>query len=243
MSNAKLCLKSYQPQTDAHQHNFHQLVLPVSGTLALEIGTTSGQVCAQQAAIICASEKHVFEGQGDNQFIVADIPIQLAPAFSKLPMFISLDDNINRYIHFLQGQLNLPRAQHNQLLQRQMLLLLVQLLDDRHSQYPLFDKRVETARRYLEQHFCHKQVLQEAASHAGLSPRHLRQLFSQYYALAPSQYVLELKMQAAWQLLNNSTLSIQQISERCGYSNISAFSDRFQKHFSHCATKVRRFSK
>ena len=124
-----------------------------------------------------------------------------------------------------------------------MLLLLVQLLDDKHSQYPLYDKRVETARRYLENSFFTKTALADAASHAGLSPRHLRQLFNQYYAIAPSQYLLELKMQAAWQLLSNSTLSIQQVSERCGYSNLSAFSDRFQKHFSHCPSNVRRLSK
>jgi len=243
MSDTKLCLKSYQPHADSHAHNFHQLVLPVRGSLEIEIGQSSGEVHSQQAAVICASEKHAFEGVGDNQFIVADIPLALAPAFAELPVFLTLADNINRYIHFLQGQLQSTQSAGSPLVQRQMLLLLVQLLDETHAKQPLIDRRIEVARTYLERHFANRQVLAECATHSGLSPRHLRALFAQYYALSPSQYLLELRMQAAWQLLNNSQLSVQLIAERCGYTSISAFSDRFHKHFSQSPLQVRRIGK
>jgi len=239
-SQAKLCLKSYQPQVDTHQHEFHQLVLPVQGSLQIEIGTKSGTVQAQHAAVICASESHAFESRGENQFIVADIPLQLAPAFEQLPVFIQLDDNINRYIHFLQSQLSLQQSQQNPLIQRQMLLLLVQLLDDRFAKTKHFDKRLLVARHFLEQHYPSKDAINNAARVAALSSRHLRQLFQQHYQMPPSQYLLELRMQSAWQMLANSAVSVQIIAERCGYSSLSAFSDRFHKHFAYSPMQIRR---
>ena len=205
----KLCLKSYQPQVDTHQHSFHQLVLPVQGALQIEIGSRAGTVQAQHAAVICASESHAFESRGENQFIVADIPLQLAPAFDQLPVFLQLDDNINRYIHFLHSQLSLKQSQQNPLMQRQMLLLLVQLLDDKYAKTPHFDKRLLVARHFLEQHFASKDAINNAAKVAALSSRHLRQLFQQYYQMPPSQYLLELRMQSAWQMLANSPVSVQ----------------------------------
>ncbi len=243
MSEAKLSLKSYQSIVNSHQHDFHQLVLPVNGSLALEIGHSSGEVTSHQAAIICASETHTFESTGDNQFIVADIPPQLAPALVALPVFIPLDENVYRYIQFLQVQLSLPNSLQNKLLQRQMLLLLIQLLDDKFTTASGFDKRLEAARHYLEKNYSDKLALSKAAQQAALSARHLRTLFVQYYAMSPSQYLLELRMQAAWKMLTNSQYSIQIIAERCGYTHLSAFSDRFLRHFSQSPRDVRRLGK
>lgn len=243
MNDAKLYLKSYQPPIDSHSHAFHQLVLPVSECLEIEVGQSFGQVTLQQAAIICASQSHAFEARGHKQFIVADIPTQLAPAFAELPVFVQIDDNINRYIHFLHGQLNAEQHQPNPLIERQMLLLLVQLLDEKHHKGKFFDRRVSAARHFLERNFQQKHALQNAAQHACLSARHLRQLFNQHYALSPSQYLLELRMQAAWQLLCNTQLPIQLIAERFSYTSISAFSDRIHKHFSQTPLKIRRMDK
>ena len=36
MSDAKLYLKSYLPDTDTHHHSFHQLVLPVAACFSID---------------------------------------------------------------------------------------------------------------------------------------------------------------------------------------------------------------
>ncbi|MGB1239051.1 MAG: helix-turn-helix domain-containing protein [Pseudomonadales bacterium] len=236
--NTKLSLKSYQAQTDSHSHDFHQLVLPVKGALALEIGHCGGEVDDHSAAVICASEMHAFAGSNDNQFIVADIPTQLAPAFERLPLFLQLDDSLKHYIGFLHTQLQLPAGRNSQLLERQMLTMLVQLLDQKFLAQHI-DQRLLQARHFLERHFARSDAINSAAQNAALSPRHLRQLFAQHYQMSPTQYLLELRMQAAWQLLNAHKLSVQQVAEHCGYQNLSAFSDRFRKHFGTSPRSVR----
>jgi AraC-like DNA-binding protein len=253
MSKPKLCLKSYQPITNTHQHDFHQLVLPVKGHLDIQVEHLSGRVGQKHAAVICASNDHAFESHDDNQFIVADIPLSLAPAFDKLPVFIQLDNSLNNYIQFLQTQLNSAAKQNsphqksipsnNSLLERQMLVLLIQLLDEKHADNPLIDRRIELARQYLEVHFSEKNCLTDAANYCAISPRHMRQLFSQYYHVSPSQFLLELRMQCAWQLLTSTQRPLDWIAQHCGYSTLSAFSDRFQKHFSNTPNQVRRLSK
>lgn len=273
MSHNQLQLKSYQRDAKSHCHDFHQLVLPIKGVLNLEIGHDYGQVETRRAALICANESHAFEGKGDNQFIVADIPIALAPTFDRLPTFIQFDESLYQYTQFLSSQLILSQQpsnwQHsrqqelnpilcsntqNKLLQHQMLVLLLQLLNTQvnnqlpfnsHSPVPatLEDQRLVQAKQYIEQHFTDKDVIAKAASAACLSPRQLRARFTQDYHLSPSQFLLEHRMQVASQLILHSRLPMQQIADHCGYSHLSAFSDRFQQHFQQSPSQFRRRGK
>lgn len=112
-----------------------------------------------------------------------------------------------------------------------MLLLLLQLLQEDFGKTLKIDKRIETAKVYLDQHFVKNISLNQLGVIANLSARQLSQLFKQQIGMTPQQYLIEKKMQVAWQLVQQSELSIQQISDRVGYTNISAFSDRFRKHF------------
>ncbi|MEM5527258.1 AraC family transcriptional regulator [Gammaproteobacteria bacterium AS21] len=246
MLNDQLCLKSYQPFSDSHSHDFHQLVLPIHGALDIEIGSQSGFVGTNSAAVIHANQKHAFESHGKNQFIVADISVNLAPSFAALPTFMQLNEHINRYLHFLYAQLALNV---NQQTQRQMLMLLVQLLDNQHSaatdtqHSTIINKRLLRARDYLQNNLARPKALTEAAHVANISERHLRTLFNQYYQLSPSQFLRQLRMQNAWQLLQTSRLSIAMIAEQSGYTNLSAFSDSFQKYFNNTPGQIRRLNK
>ncbi len=235
-----LTLKSYQPETRVHQHDFHQLVLPVQGVLKLEVDNDGGRVDGGHAAVIAAGREHAFEADVDNRFIVADLPEALAPELEKLPAFVDLDGAMVQYICFLHQQLREGRGSRNPLLQRQMLLLLVQLLDQRHGGESVVDRRVCRARVWLERHFAEEVSMSQLAAVASLSERRLRELFCRSYGMPPSRYLTELRMQAALKLLQSSDLSIQRVAEQVGYANIPAFSDRFRRHFGHSPRHFRR---
>ena len=236
----QLTLRSYLQNTQVHEHEFHQLVLPVQGMLEMDVGRKSGVVDNQHAAVIAAGLEHTYAGSQENRFIVADIPSGLAPRFEVLPAFIELDGTVVHYIRFLHEELTRQKGGVNQLLQRQMLLLLVQLLDERFGSQKVTDRRVEMARGFLEKHFAESVTMSSLANVANLSERHLRELFQSSYGMSPSQYLLELRMQTAWSLLKTTEQSVQRISEKVGYQNISAFSDRFRKHFGSSPQQFRR---
>nr|WP_320136512.1 AraC family transcriptional regulator [uncultured Amphritea sp.] len=234
-----LDLRSYSAETNRHQHDYHQLVLPVAGLLEMTVGHRAGKVSCQSAAIIAAGEDHGFAASDENCFVVADIPAALAPELERLPAFIHLTPALIQYVGFLQLQLQQSSATS----QRQMLLLLIQLLHEQQNEPLNLDRRISTARHYLDEHYCEAVSLAQLASIANLSPRQLSQLFRQQLGMTPTQYLIEKRMQRAWQLLEQQNLSIQQVADATGYSSLAAFSDRFRKHFDIPPSYFRRFGK
>ena len=82
-----LDLRSYSGSGDTHTHDYHQLVLPVEGRLDMVFDSESGAVEAEHGAIISAHSLHHYRARGDNRFIVADVPRDLAPSLARLPAF------------------------------------------------------------------------------------------------------------------------------------------------------------
>lgn len=236
-ANLTLDLRSYDRETRRHHHDYHQLVLPVAGALDMSIAGREGQVGQAQAAIIAAGEDHAFAADTENRFIVADIPAALAPELERLPAFIPLDTSLCQYVAFLQSELErAPAASHGR---RQMLLLLIQLLTERYGADLRIDRRVQTARAWIDGHLETPVTLTQLAAVAHLSPRRLSELFKACFGMTPQQYQLERRMQEAWALLETSDLSVQRIAEKVGYGNLAAFSDRFRRHFGKSPRHVR----
>lgn len=67
-------LRTYRADTAAHRHAFHQLVLPRSGVLEMEIEGRGGRVERGRAAFVGAGGRHAFEARGANRFLVVDLP-------------------------------------------------------------------------------------------------------------------------------------------------------------------------
>lgn len=128
-----LHLRHYGDEPAQHSHDHHQLVLPLQGRLALAVDTLGGEVGAGQAAVIPAGSAHVFAAADENRFLVADLPAALAPSLEVLPPFVELDEALRHYVRFLHLQLGAQGAEESR---RQMLLLLVQLLQERNGQRP-----------------------------------------------------------------------------------------------------------
>ncbi len=238
---SKLQLKSYGDQGQKHAHDHHQLVLPLVGRLSLSVNSRAGEVSDGRAAIIAAGHDHDFEAKDANRFVVADVPAALAPMLDRLPCFVQLDAGLEHYVQFLHAQLQ-QGAEGSQT-QQQMLLLLIQLLQERFGDRLRLDRRVDVAKRFIDEHYHQKITVNQLATIAHLSVRQLNQLFREQVGLTPHHYLTELRMQTAWQLLERGDLSIQHIADAVGYGSLSAFSDRFAQHFGHSPSHFRRLSK
>lgn len=239
-----LDLRSYHSDNCTHQHDFHQLVLPVHGHMEMEIDNDDSDVTTNQVAIIPAQTEHSFMAHSDSRFIVADVPIALAPELAKLPPFIKMDEGLSHYVLFLQHELHQHKshthlmANHNHN-QHQMLILMIHLLTERYGEVLKIDKRLEAARQFLDSRIGEPVTLAEVALLSHLSIRQLTALFRRYFDMSPQQYLLEQRMQLAWRLLSQTRTSVQTVAEQCGYSNLSAFSNRFSRHFGCAPSHVR----
>lgn len=73
--------------------------------------------------------------------------------------------------------------------------------------------------------------------YAGLSPRYLNSLFKQFTGSSLKGYLIRSKLRKAQHLLTESSLSITEISEFLGYSDIYSFSKLFKQYTGVSPTK------
>lgn len=238
-----LNIRSYIGNMQSHEHNYHQLVLPLEGLLHMEIGHQSGVVDANTLAIIPAGMAHSFEGSFQNQFVVADLPESSARELSSIGPFLNMDQGLSRYVSFLHHELSQAEKTGDGQCYLPMFGLLIELLSQRYAQKPLIDRRISRVRSYLEDHFSKPLTLAELAIQAHLSPRQLSELFRAAYGVAPLQYQRLLRMEKAKKLLECSRLSVQQIAEQVGYTHLSSFSKRFQSYHGDSPLKLRQNDK
>lgn len=236
--NLTLDLRSYSGDTQVHHHDYHQLVLPVEGKLSMRIDGRDGEVSASGLALVSAGKDHGFAGSEQNCFVVADVPASLAPELERLPSFIELDAALAQYVTFLHRQL--AQQSGNPSSERQMLLLLIQLLKERYGHRVRLDRRIDAVRNFIDENFQQAVTLSQLAAIVHLSVRQLNQIFRRELGMTPRQYLIEKRMQRAWQLLADGGLQVQQVAERVGYANLAAFSDRFRRHFGHSPRHLRR---
>lgn len=68
------------------------------------------------------------------------------------------------------------------------------------------------------------------AAECNVSEVYFRRLFKEHLGTSPKQYIIDVRIQVAKQLLGEGQLSIAMISERCGFSNQYHFSRLFKQH-------------
>lgn len=84
---------------------------------------------------------------------------------------------------------------------------------------------------FIDAKYTEKIKIEELASQFGIHPNHLSRVFSEAYGISPKQYLLNLKMEKAAQLLTASDMPVALIAESLGYEDQHVFSRAYKKHW------------
>ena len=83
---------------------------------------------------------------------------------------------------------------------------------------------------YIRENYQNNELcLHDIARFANVSPAYLSALFKKNMEVSISDTITSTRIEAACQYLENSTLSLREISEKCGYANQYYFSTSFKK--------------
>lgn len=82
---------------------------------------------------------------------------------------------------------------------------------------------------YMQEHLAAPLTLEELCRHSGMSRAALHRMFVQYLSYSPIEYLLQLRMARARELLSYPWYSIKEVAELTGYSNQLYFSAEFKK--------------
>jgi AraC family transcriptional regulator len=91
-------------------------------------------------------------------------------------------------------------------------------------------KRISLAKDYMHSMQPGAIDLNQLAAAACISKYHFLRLFKTLYGMSPHQYIQQIRIDKAKNLLNNSSFAIQEISDSLGFENSQSFSRFFQKN-------------
>ena len=80
----------------------------------------------------------------------------------------------------------------------------------------------------------------ELATYVGVSKRQLQRLFRRYLNCTPTRYYLQIRLRRARELLQQTRLSLVEISSLTGFASNSHFSKSYKEFYGHSPSKERR---
>ena len=102
------------------------------------------------------------------------------------------------------------------------------------------DSRIRRVCTYMQLNLDKKLTLPNLAQYSFISESHLRLLFRKTMGIPPSEYLWQLRMQRAKDLLVNSSYSLKEIAKLSGFETLNHFSRMFRKKESVTATEYRK---
>lgn len=100
-------------------------------------------------------------------------------------------------------------------------------------------KRMLMAREIIHYNFFQSPDVAALASDVGMSEFHFSRSFKKVFQLSPYQYILQIRMQKAQDLLKGGN-DVSSTAYSCGFSDIYSFSKAYKKYFGHSPSQLSR---
>ena len=91
--------------------------------------------------------------------------------------------------------------------------------------------RIQQMLTYIYTHYSKHVTLEDIAGAANISRSEAGRCFHTYMGCSPINALIQYRLQTARGLLNDATLTLQEISHACGFNSVSYFSRQFRKTY------------
>lgn len=221
-----------------HDHSYNQIVIGLNGRSEFNIEGLANLILPGQGCAVAASSDHAFNGVGDSQILVLNLPsddhLDVASqrriqTFFDNSHYFQLDSKIQKLIQMLTDEIQ--ENPTDQLLGRACNNTLIALLQRHVYAGNTHTHRInmDSIDSYISAHISTKINIAQLAGCAFLCESQFYALFKKQVGITPHQYLIQKRFSLAKELLENSTLSLTQIAEACGFANQSSFTHTFTK--------------
>ena len=90
-------------------------------------------------------------------------------------------------------------------------------------------EQIRLARRLLNRHYTTQITIRQLSLEVALSPYYLIRLFRRVYRQTPHQYLIQVRIDRAKELLSSTDLNITEICAEVGFESLGSFSALFRK--------------
>lgn len=248
------------PNYPKHTHEFNELVIVYEGTGVNCINEYEYAINAGDVFVIHAEERHAYKKSNHLHLSnilfdptltkVKGIDMNHMVGFHALfkPDSEAKSTRTRSCLHLNNTQLNKARAIIEQLehevdnkkpgyraISQSLLLLLIGKLSrwyDAPRYYdPLKLEKISKSISYMEQRLYEPICIKKLAELAKMSERNFFRIFNKATCMTPNQYLLNLRLTQAANLLTYSNMPITEIAFECGFQDSSYLSKVFRKHY------------
>ncbi len=103
--------------------------------------------------------------------------------------------------------------------------------------------RVQKMLSYIYEHYAVAVTLEDIAKAANISRSEAGRCFNTYMGCSPVDALIQYRLQTAHRLLNETTLTLREISYDCGFHSVNYFSRQFRKTYGYAPSKNRTLGK
>ena len=103
--------------------------------------------------------------------------------------------------------------------------------------------RLQQMLTYIYEHYAETVTLEDIANAAHISRSESGRCFNAYMGCSPVDALIQYRLQTARRLLNEKTLTLQQVSFACGFNCVNYFSRRFKKTYGYAPSQGSRLGK
>ena len=95
------------------------------------------------------------------------------------------------------------------------------------------NEHMKAAVNFIHQNYKKQQIsIEELAKTASVSQSYFRREFKKIYSVPPGQYIINLRLEYASQLLQSRLYTVSEVAEKSGFSDVKYFSRLFKRRFS-----------
>ena len=159
-------------------------------------------------------------------------------------------ERIMEVFQVLMQELDKPHSKSHILLDLEIIKFLINFWRKDHPVTYLVDKKKSTQKGkystvyavsdYISAHFCKDITLEKLAAEFYVSKSYLSRSFKEVVGVGFKEYVNLLRIRKAQELLEDSTMTISEISEAVGFESASYFGQVFLKHLEVSPTQYRK---
>lgn len=233
-----ISIRSYGQDSHVHAHGFAQLVLPLSGSLEIDIEGRSALLDRTRAAYVPEGVRHAQEGRLPNRFLVVDVPVENlnAPTTECLASrrFLQITPATAHLIDYMAASLAGDATA------RRATLWTPLLLDVLTDTLPQPGSRLAglLAAADADESFGWK--VADMAARAGMSASRLHALFREELGTTPHAWLAERRLEHVLRRLATTDMPIAEIAYRAGFSDQSALTRAVRKASGMTPTAYRR---
>ena len=103
--------------------------------------------------------------------------------------------------------------------------------------------RIQKMLSYIHEHYMESITLEDIARAANISRSEAGRCFNTYMNCSPIDALIQYRLQVAYGLLHETSLSLQEICDSCGFNSVNYFSRRFRLHYGYAPGQNRKMGK